>query len=70
MLLGLRRSVVQAPEAVEAYSAGQRIMALALVELRRCLSAKVRLLQPVQSVKCSFDAPNSRNASASPFCRG
>ena len=58
VLLSLGRSVVQSPEAVETYSAAQRIVTLALVEFRRGLSAELRLLQPVQGVQCSFDAPD------------
>jgi hypothetical protein len=57
-LLGLGGSVVQAPEGMEAYGTGQRIVALTFVEFRRCLPAKLRLFKPVQGVKGSFDAPD------------
>jgi hypothetical protein len=46
VLLGLGGAVVQAPEAVEAYGSGQRIVALTLVEFGRCLPTKLRLLKP------------------------
>ena len=58
MLLGLGRAVVQPPETVEAHGAAQRVAALALVQLRRRLPAELGLLQPVQGVQGSLDAPD------------
>ena len=69
VLLGLGRTVVQPAQAMEAHGAGERVAALALVQLRRCLSAELRLLQSVQSKQRPLNAPDLPQCQRQPVRR-
>jgi hypothetical protein len=55
MLLDLYRTIAQPAESVEADSTCKRVAGFTLVQLRCCLSPKLRQLQPIQRKQCAFD---------------
>ena len=56
MLLRLGCAITQAPEPMEADGAGQGVSRLALVQLRGCLPAQLRIFQPVEREQGGLDA--------------
>src|SRR3954453_12263065 len=56
VLLGLGRAVTKAAKPMEAHGTGERVTALAFVQLGRRLPSERGLFQPVQDVESALDA--------------